>query len=152
MRILFVLLALLSSCVCLADPLKLPDDNAERTARIASYHRDFPSARFALVYVPSKGLGSDAFALASIRSGAGSSNTRELSKQIAGLAGSPRRVAVTGANDQLAAETLLFILGALQPSQVANLNLAYIGAPGYESQLRAAGEKLGIEIAYVLHP
>ena len=152
MRSLFTLLALLSSFACLADPLKLPDDNAERTARIASYHRDFPSTRFALFYVPSKGQGSDALALAAIRTGAGSSNTRELSKQIAGLNGSPRRVAVTGPNDELAAETLLFVLGSLQPAQVANLNVAYIGAPGYESQLRVAGDKLGIEIAYVSHP
>ena len=146
------LAALLVVAGCSSAPLKLPDDNLERTGRMAAYSRDFPNTPYDLVYIPSRGGASNSITLATLRSGVGSANSRKLGALLRESTAKSARVVVTGPDDELTAETLLDALGRLEGRRLDGFHIAYVGAPGYKDILQAAVSPTGAAFAYVRHP
>jgi hypothetical protein len=155
MRAMITRLPLLTTLMvvvgCSSAPLTLPDDNAERTSRMAAYSREFPHTPYEFVYVPSKGGASNSVTLATIRSGVGSANSRKLALLLRESQAGEARVAVTSPDDELAAETLLDALGRLDGKRLEGFHISFIGASGYEEKLRPAVLRTGATFAYVRH-
>jgi hypothetical protein len=66
-------------------------------------------------------------------------------------AGQSARVAVTGPDDELAAETLFDALARLEGKRLDGFHLAHTGRHGYEEKLQVAVARAGAQFAYVLH-
>ena len=95
---------------------------------------------------------SNSITLAELRSGLGSANSKRLASLLRDASDQTARVAITGPDDELAAETLLDALGRLDGKRLDGFHLVYIGAPGYEEKLKATVTKTGATFAYVRHP
>ena len=153
MRILFTSIVgalLLSAC---AGPAQRNiEARASADARLTKAAEALQSGDFRHIFVPAKGIGAEALSEASLKSGAGTSTSRALAEQILSLKGDEQKVVVTGANDAITALTLIDALNRIKGVKFSSLSVVYVGATGYEADMRKAAETSNAKIFYIAYP
>jgi hypothetical protein len=148
--VIFSVVLLLASCN--ASFPYLPDANVEVPARTQAARQAFPDGKFRFFYVPSKGVGSDALNMGSLKSGAGSTNSRALAEMLSANGVNPLRLALSGPSDSGAALTLIDGLsrnkGLLGPA----VEIAFVGGSEYLTEMKTAAAAAGATLLHVQFP
>jgi hypothetical protein len=152
MNRIFVLLVVLLLASCNASFPYLPDPNVEVPARTQAARQVFPDGKFRFVYVPSKGVGSDALNLGSLKSGAGSANSRALAEMLSANGVNQLRLAVSGPSDSGAALTLIDGLSRNKGRLGPAVEIAYVGGSEYLEEMKTVAAASGATLLHVQFP
>jgi hypothetical protein len=88
--------------------------------------------------MPSRSDGNDGLQIALLKGGSGTPPANDLADIIAASPKAFNRVAVSGANDSVAAYSLIYALNRKKDRKFPGLEIIFIGAPEHVDELKAA--------------
>jgi hypothetical protein len=143
-------LILLSACAGPAQ--RNTEAKASTDARLTKAVEALQSRDFTHIFVPAKGAGAEAISEAALKAGAGTSTSRALAEQILSRKDVMQKIVVTGANDQIAALTLIDALSRIRGVNFLSLSIAFVGVTGYEAEMQKVADAAGVKLFYVFYP